>query len=478
MFPKAGYVSKLALTVEKNLDGETHRKRRRGYKLMFEFAPDKCRQLGFPEPGTFSKTNGHNGDCWGWKKECRMTNRKAGEILLELVNLQTMTMAQLGTVRKALAYSYQLMGNTVTKYQNNWPETYNVWKGVSDVRCAPTKSCKPTRIATPEEEKRAFTMRWSPATSKLSLIDWIRCRRAAYDTFFSGHRANKDMEKMKKSVSHKINAKEGWCWTAFFNGRCKLKGAKKNSRPWKQWAICWCKDGKHRSPTLRDRYNIDENGNPRDGKPGFDTLCITAGFEFTNLWSKKGKWRRYPALVGTGRGKSTKGNVGDSDVGEPKLLALRFMEDVGLPRYDTHSGRKAYAAMCAKLNIPWEWSFENHADTFATWEGSYQNGCRRERTEFKRRTQSTEIAVVTKALRTISWWMGLGSRRPTVQLRLVERQNDLLLRAMGLGTQANQLLMGLSAQLPSDFQVPRLGPPAVKPEKVEEVKPEPKKEED
>ena len=64
-------MSRLALTVEKNLSDETHRKRRRGYKLMWEFAPDKCRQLGFPEPGTFSKSNGHNGVCWGWKKECR-----------------------------------------------------------------------------------------------------------------------------------------------------------------------------------------------------------------------------------------------------------------------------------------------------------------------------------------------------------------------------------------------------------------------
>ena len=80
-----------------------------------------------------------------------MTNLKAGKILLELVNLETMTMAQLGTVRKALAYSYQLMGNTVTKYQDNWSEVYNVWKGVSDAKCAPTKSCKPSRTPTPEE---------------------------------------------------------------------------------------------------------------------------------------------------------------------------------------------------------------------------------------------------------------------------------------------------------------------------------------
>ena len=160
-------------------------------------------------------------------------------------------------------------------------------------------------------------------------------------------------------------------------------------------------------------------------------------------------------------------------------MALRFMADVGLPRYDTHSGRKAYAAMLSKLNIPYEESFENHGDTFPTWEGSYQNGCRRERADFKRRTQSTEIAVVTKALRTISWWMGLGSRRPTIQMSLVARQNDFLIRAMGYGTQANQMLMGLNPRPPIQMpQMPRLGPPTVKPEKVEEVKPEPKREED
>ena len=67
---------------------------------------------------------------------------------------------------------------------------------------------------------------------------------------------------MKNSRTHKFNSREGWCWTDFVNGRSKLRGAKKNSRPWKQWSICWCKGGKHVSPTLKAKWNIDETGNP------------------------------------------------------------------------------------------------------------------------------------------------------------------------------------------------------------------------
>ena len=91
---------------------------------MWRYAPKKCEPLGFGKPGTFSKSNGHNGECWGWCKECTMTDLKAGKILLQLVKLETLTLPQLEVVRKSLAYSYQLMGNTVTKKQDNWPEVY------------------------------------------------------------------------------------------------------------------------------------------------------------------------------------------------------------------------------------------------------------------------------------------------------------------------------------------------------------------
>lgn len=447
---------------------ETHQKRRQGYHIMWDNAPGKCKQLGFPKPGTFHRDNGHRGEIWGWPKECNMTDQKAGKILLELIRLGTLTLSQLEVVRKSLAYSYQLKGGLVTKYKKNWAEVYRVWKGVDDIKCAPTKSTKPTRIPTPEENRTAATTRWDGTKSKLSLLDWVRCRRAWYDTFFCGHRPNKDMEKMKNSRKHCIDKREGWSWTDFVQGRCKLQGPKKHSRAWKQWSVCWCKGGKHRSPTLAARYNVNDNGNPKDGDPGFDTLCITAGFEFTNLWIKKKKdRRRYPNLIGTGTGKSGKGNIGNSDVGKPKLLAQRYMADCGLGPFDTNSGRKALARMFTKLNIAYEPGFEIHGDTYGTWEGSYQNGCRRERKEFTRRKQSEDGDIATKALRQISQWMGVGSKTPTMQLNLLERQNDFLIRAMGLQKQADQLLLGLNAQPPVGFNMPQ-----VKPESVERVKEE------
>ena len=464
---KAGYKTQLTYAVEKKLSAETHAKRRQGYNLMWRFAPKKCEQLGFRKPGTFAKDNGHNGECWGWKKECNITDIKAGKILLHLVNLETLTVSQLEVVRKSLAYSYQLMGHAITKYNTNWPEVRKVWKAVRDKDCAPTKSTKPKRIPTPEELKAAFTQHWHPEKNEMTFVQWIIARRAAYDTLFCGHRPNKDMEKMKVTRRHHIHAR-GWCWTDFKDGRSKLVGPKKNSRDWKQFAVCWCTGGRHRTPTLRDRYNLDEYGNPRNGDPGFDDLCITAGFQFTNLWQRKGDWPRYPNLVGTGRGKSKKGNVGTNDVGHPIKLALRWMEDQGLGTFDSNSGRKALARLLSKLNIPYEEGFEIHGDTYGTWESRYQNGCRKVRDRFCRRTQSTELEVVTKALRKISHWMGLGSKKPAVQLTVLERQNDLMLRAMGLSSQADAILLGLNAKLPEGYQRP------VKPESIERVKPEPK----
>ena len=103
---------------------------------------------------------------WGYKKECNMTNIKAGKILLELIRSRKLTLPQLELVRKSLAYSYQLMGNRVTKYKRNWAEVTNAWKGVNETKCMPTRSNIPTRIPTPEELKAAFTSRWNPAKNK------------------------------------------------------------------------------------------------------------------------------------------------------------------------------------------------------------------------------------------------------------------------------------------------------------------------
>ena len=65
--------------------------------------------------------------------------------------------------------------------------------------------------------------------------------------------------------------------------------------------------------------------------------------------------------------------------------------------------------------------------------------------------------------------MELGSKKPIRQMSLLERQNDMILRGMGLSSQADKILLGLNAAFPG---MPE--PQAVKPESVEPaVKPEP-----
>ena len=326
------------------------------------------------------------------------------------------------------------------------------------------------------EQKAAFTRAWDPQTNKMSLLKWIIARRAAKDLILCGHRPNSDCGKMKDSVTHVFNIEEGWCYTDWFGGRSKLTGAKKNSRKWRQYSLCWCEGGIHRSPTLRDRYNLDQSGNPREGyELGFDTRCIIAGFEFTNLWLPRDEWRRYPNLVGEGRGKSLKGNVGNGDIGKPINLALEFLVDQGLPKFDSNCGRKASGRMYKHLNIPYEHSFEIHGDGYGVWESKYQQGCRRLNPNFTRRDQSKEPDIATTALRKISVWMGLGARQPTVELSINERQMDLVLRAMGLPQQANDILLGLNVQLPSDYAprgLPKPEPSTVKPESIQPVKSE------
>ena len=58
---RAGYETKLRCEVDVNKSNEVVKSYRKGYNLMWKFAPEECERLNFPKPGTFSKYNGHDG---------------------------------------------------------------------------------------------------------------------------------------------------------------------------------------------------------------------------------------------------------------------------------------------------------------------------------------------------------------------------------------------------------------------------------
>ena len=200
LFRGAGYEAKLRYEVDQNKSDAIHAQYRYGYQLIWRVVePAMLKQLSFPAMGTFEKNNGQDGLIWGWRKECNMTNKKAGKLLLACIQSRKLTMPQLGSVRKSLAYTFQLMGNKVTKKEDNWPEVGRVWESVGQDKCVPTKSTLPTCIPTPDDLKKAFTSRWDSGRNRMSFLRSIVARRAASDIFKDGCRPNEDIARLKKS---------------------------------------------------------------------------------------------------------------------------------------------------------------------------------------------------------------------------------------------------------------------------------------
>ena len=166
-----------------------------------------------------------------------MTNLKAGKILLAMHNTNQLSLPMMKGVRKALAYSCQLMGKTTPK-QKNWKEVGRVWE-VIDASKHPNymhnaaTSTLPTMIPTPGQLKKAFSRKWNPETNKLTFVQHVLGRRMAYDLSGLGNRSNEDIDRLKKSRTHEICREQGWMYTQYEGGRAKLAGEKKGGRGWR-----------------------------------------------------------------------------------------------------------------------------------------------------------------------------------------------------------------------------------------------------
>ena len=47
--------------------------------------------FNIPEEGSFDPNNGHNGVCWGWPKECNLTNTQARALLYDCYKSRLLT---------------------------------------------------------------------------------------------------------------------------------------------------------------------------------------------------------------------------------------------------------------------------------------------------------------------------------------------------------------------------------------------------
>ena len=277
---------------------------RYGFRLMWQESPRLMRRYGVGKEGSFDPKNAHKGMIWGWGKECKLTNTQAGAIFFNCYQRKRLTLPMMQAVRKSLAYAFELTGG---KPLGNYVRVKDVWSIVRDAKLPQnTMSQKPTRIPEPCENKVAFRKEWTP-DHPWCLMKFLGGVVIANDIFLFGLRSREDVDRVKKSITHEFDWRKGWQATKFLNGRAKLCGRKRDTRPWWIWRVCNCIAKRHVRPGENFCEQIDGNGNPRTTDFAWSTVCPLAALElmWQMQWDEQ-KPRCYGKWLDSGRyGNST-----------------------------------------------------------------------------------------------------------------------------------------------------------------------------
>ena len=417
----AGRKMRGQLRFNENRSSEAMQSYRCGYTVMWSHAAAYMEKKKLPRPGQFKKRNQHGGMLWATGNECKMTGPQAARVL-ELCYEARISEAQLRQVRKSLSYAHFLRTGKVSR---NWEEVTNTWDTFGDFGEV-VRPTLPEHIPTPEQLKHAFMKPWCQA-SGMPLTIWSVGLLACWDSSVAGLRSNADMNKVKKSVCHDHNKVEGYCSTSFVEGRSKLCGRKRGSRPWRVWRCCLCPNGKH-IPVPED-LEVSKEGFPVK-EPSWCTNCPTAAFELVMALQRGPEKRCYPRWLKSG-------SFRKQNVGDPVGLANRWFDAQEVERqqdFSRNAGRKCLARWLSKVKAAYEEGFEIHGDLFAVWSQSYQPDVEN-RTGFDRRTQSTSPDHCLRAYKKLRKFFGVKVPN-TTPLNRQERLMLLVANKLGVGEQA------------------------------------------
>ena len=428
---RAGKDTRKQFRLNKMKSLSTMRAYRGGFNLPWRLPSSAkyMRRIGIKPPGQYKADNQHQGKMFALPSECTLTGNQA-ETILEKVYQDGATLDQVKLVRKTLSYAYEL---TTGISGENYPAVVTMYKSFPPNSFGEKlKSTMPERVPTPENLKKAYNTPWKKAKG-WSLTKYVLGLLATWYTCVLGMRPNVDIDKIKKSKDHDTPWHCGYASTAMVGGRSKLIGLKKGTRPWRGWAICLCEGGIHRR--IPEGLKLDEEGNPEGDEPGFDTCCPLAGMEMIFGMQEGNDKRLFPEMDG--------GKIKGRNTGDIQGLMLDWLElqevDAQGRRFSKNCGRKALSEWLGALEVEYEEGLQIHGDLPSVWRTRYQKNLKP--TNYDVRTQSTDPAVVTRALCRFAHYCGRGRKlQPEKPLSLSDRLNIAVLQALGQGDKVKELL--------------------------------------
>ena len=224
----------------------------------------------------------------GWPAESTLTDLRVSKIFSACVDSGKLTESNLLAIKKTLSKK---------KNAQNWPCVASIWDGeVTLAELKPTEPRPPMRIPQPKTI-RAAVVRGFRKGRNSPLLYWMVMYLAFWDGFVCGARPNVDLGKLKRSNEHYWDWELGWCCTAMENGRSKLCGIKRGSRPWSSWLTCMCKGEHTKVPALVWSY-FDEDGNlSKDFGLDFSCPVVCQQLIFQWLRAHNQRLRKYPNFL-------------------------------------------------------------------------------------------------------------------------------------------------------------------------------------
>lgn len=378
-----------------------------------------------PEPGSLAKTNQHGGNMPALPNEFSLSDKQAGTLFQKIAkHTEDISYDQLRGVSGLMSYLFSLKYGQA---KENYPRVKKVLEGYSPEDFGQSKTLKPVSVPTPSALKKAFTTPYRVGCG-MTLSKWVTACLCCWCWAVWGARSGCDMESLKKSPSHTLSPSEGWGSVAYKNGRNKLCGKKRGTRPWKAFMVCLCPNGKH-IPVDKEvaQWGFDSKGNCTEAIT-WTTECPIACMELKTYRAEKDN-RDFKIFA---KWTETSKTWGPSNHGQVVELAIEWLsaqQAEGDHPYSTNAGRKSLAAWLEEVNAPYPQGFEIHGDLFDVWSEDYQPGV--PYSDFARRKQSPVPRVATKALRRLAHYFGRSPVPKVPSLDLNTMLTIASLRAQG-----------------------------------------------